>query len=267
MATPCLLSGEAIKSNGVVEGATEEHFRATTYDLSIQHIVPAGGKTWKNASYSLAPGGMVRVVSKESLRMPPTISGYALLKNELCTVGVLALSIGIIDPGFHGPISSTLINFGRAPVDIAQGDAFLRVSFLTCVASAKVTSVDLTPEKYLDKVREDVRAYSGPGFLNIQEVAVKAADKAFAAFKNSVLAWAAGFGLILAILAMFAPLGASAVQNYLSARDEQKMEQTVEQNIKTSYEQQLKTLSDQLQALQQQSAARQGKPNVRSTNQ
>jgi hypothetical protein len=68
---------------------------------------------------------MVRVVSRESLRLPDTITGHVLLKNELCTKGVLAINIGVVDPGFNGPISSTLINFGRETCSVEKGTHYV----------------------------------------------------------------------------------------------------------------------------------------------
>ena len=132
-----LLSGEEIKASGVVAESEEKFYRAATYDLSVGDIVLDGGKTWEGAAYDLKPGGMVRVVSKETLALPDSITGHVLLKNDLCTKGVLAINIGVVDPGFNGPISSTLINFGRADYEVRKGIAFLRVSFHHCPQSAK----------------------------------------------------------------------------------------------------------------------------------
>src|SRR5579864_1733127 len=108
-----LLSGEEIGSLGLVENSTTDLFRASTYDLSVGDIIAAGPVSG-NKEYVLPPGGTVRVISKETLKLPDFITGHALLKNELCRKGILALNIGVIDPGFEGPISSTLINFGRS---------------------------------------------------------------------------------------------------------------------------------------------------------
>jgi hypothetical protein len=88
-----LLSGEEIKSLALVENSADENlFRASTYDLSIGEIIPAGPASG-SSEYNLPPGGTVRVVSKESLKLPNNITGHALLKNELCRKGVLALNI------------------------------------------------------------------------------------------------------------------------------------------------------------------------------
>src|SRR5205823_6558568 len=106
--TLSLLSGEDIKSLNLIQDSTNDNlYRASTYDLSIGEIIPSG--YWSGGSeYKLPSGGTVRVVSKESLKLPNDITGHALLKNELCRKGVLAINIGVIDPGFEGPLSSIL---------------------------------------------------------------------------------------------------------------------------------------------------------------
>jgi dUTPase len=190
-----LLSGEEIKSHRLVEGSTDDNlYRASTYDLSVGDIVPAGaeaGLVYEGSRYLLLPGGMVRVVSKERLRLPDTITGHVLLKNALCTKGVLAINIGVVDPGFEGPISSTLINFGREKCEVEKGTPFLRVSFHRCPQSPKaLKSKKYDRDSYLKSVKQEVSAYSGPTFLNMDKTAADAAEAAFGSFKNALIIWA-----------------------------------------------------------------------------
>jgi hypothetical protein len=43
--------------------------------------------------------------------------------------GILALSTGIVDPGYEGLVSSTLINFSEEDFGLSRGQPFLRVTF------------------------------------------------------------------------------------------------------------------------------------------
>jgi deoxycytidine triphosphate deaminase len=259
-----LLSGEEVKLNGLVDKGEEKFFRASTYDLCVGDIIPAGGEVCGYSKYSLPPGGMVRVVSKESLQLPDTITGHVLLKNELCTRGVLAINIGVVDPGFEGPISSTLINFGRETCVVERGTPFLRVSFHRCLQSPKAKdSVKYDRETYLKRVKQEVLAYSGPTFLNMDAMTAKAAAKAFVSFKEGLLLWATLVAVLIAVLAMFAPLGASYVDRYLVSREQRELhlEQAVEKKVEERYQTRLKELSDQIEQLRQAMAKPvQGKP-------
>ena len=247
-----LLSGEEIKSTGLVDKGQEKFFRAATYDLSIGDIIPADGELCEASKYSLPPGGMVRVVSKELLRLPDTITGHVLLKNDLCKRGVLAINIGVVDPTFEGPISSTLINFGEKAYLVEKGLSFLRVSFHRCPKSPKANdSRKYDRETYLEEVKKDVRAYSGPMFLNMDATAAQAAETAFGNFKNNLLIWASVAALVLALLAIFAPLGAANIDKYVAAREQRelRLEQDVEKKIEERYETRIKALSDQVEDL------------------
>ena len=121
---------------------------------------------------------------------------------------VVRLNIGVVDPGFEGPISSTLINFGRETCVVAKGIPFLRVSFHRCPQSAKArSSVKYDRETYLNGVKKDVLAYSALTFLNMDAMTAKAAEKAFVSFRKALVLWATLVAVVLALLAIFAPLG------------------------------------------------------------
>jgi deoxycytidine triphosphate deaminase len=249
-----LLSGEEIKSNGLVTNSDDKLFRASTYDLSVGDIIPAGADAHAESRYLLPPGGMVRVVSRESLKLPETITGHVLLKNELCTRGVLAINIGVVDPGFEGPISSTLINFGRETCVVEKSTPFLRVSFHRCPESPKAkASAKYDRDTYLKRVKQEVLAYSSPTFLNMEAMTTKAAEKAFISFKEGLVVWATLVAVLLALLAIFAPLGASYVDKYVASREQRELqiEQAVEKRIEERYENRIRALSDQIEQMRQ----------------
>lgn len=264
-----LLSGEEISSLGLVENSTDDNlFRASTYDLSIGEIIPAGSVSG-GAAFSLPPGGTVRVVSRELLKLPNYITGHALLKNELCRRGILAINIGVIDPAFEGPISSILINFGQTNFVVKQGDPFLRISFHRCPPSSKAKPVKYDRQQYIALAKTEVDAYMAPTFLNMEATAAKAAESAFVSFKNGLVIWATLVAVLLAGIAIFAPLGASFVDRRLAIheqRDRQleqlQLEQTVEKKLEERYETRLKALSDQVEELKRNAAHKSGHENV-----
>jgi dUTPase len=257
-----LLSGEEIKSLELVKDSADENlYRASTYDLSVGEIIPAGSASGGSA-YNLPPGGTVRVVSKELLKLPNSITGHALLKNELCRKGVLAINIGVIDPGFEGPISSILINFGQGNFVVKQGDAFLRISFHRCPPSSKADkSVKYNRQQYISLAKAEVDAYMAPTFLNIDVTAKRAARRAFGSFKKALTLWAIVAGILLALIAILAPLGASYVDKYVvtGEQHELQLEQTVEAKVEGRYDARLKTLTDQVEELKRTTADKSGR--------
>ncbi|HKD06115.1 MAG TPA: hypothetical protein VKB79_09460 [Bryobacteraceae bacterium] len=256
--TTGLLSGEEIRSEGLIHGAIVEMFRASTYDLSIGEIVPGGKKDTAlqtDGGFRLQPGGMVRVVARESLSLPNDITGHALPRNTLCTQGVLAINIGIVDPGYAGPISSTLINFGAAEVQLAPGMPFLRVSFHRCPASPKASEAKRWDrDEYIEHLKLEVKAYSAPTFLNLDETVKQAAEGAFGKFKNALTTWVAVAAAGLAAITILVPLGASYADRYLTDRRqwEKEAERAFEQRAQQQYAVQVNKLEAEVARLQRQ---------------
>jgi dUTPase len=250
-----LLSGEEIKSEGLIIDALETSFRASTYDLSVGDILPGGrpprpigGK----GEYRLAPGGTIRVVSRELLRLPDGITGYALPRNTLCTRGVLAINIGVVDPNFEGPISSTLINFGAADFIVEPGTPFLRLSFHRCRVSPKSADAQHWDRKtYVERAGEQVAAYAAETFLNLDQTVAKAGEEAFGAFKQSLILWATLAAVALALITVFVPVGASYADRYLADRHrwESETERAIQQRVEERYAVQLNRLGQELSAL------------------
>lgn len=206
----------------------------------------------RGQEYLLPPGGTIRVVANGSLRLPSNITGQALPRNTLCTKGVLAINIGIVDPGFEGPISSTLINFGDTDFPVRPGEAFLRVSFHRCPASPHADRSQHEREEYVKEARSQVREYLAPTFLNLEKTAKQAANRAFGSFKKSLFLWATLAAVLLALITVFAPLGASLVDRDLSDRRgwEEETTKAIEQRVSDKYADQLRALTDQLKQLQ-----------------
>jgi hypothetical protein len=150
----------------------------------------------------------------------------------------------LLIPGFQGPISSTLINFGGTDYVVKQGDAFLRISFFRCPSSPltdKAAKYDRA--QYVSRVKDEVAAYMAPTFLNIKATAEEAAAKAFVSFKNALVIWATLVGVMLAGLAIFAPLGADLVEKRVESHSQ-------DEHLKyEGYEKRLKELSVQVEEL------------------
>lgn len=250
---PSLLSGEEIKNEKLIVHDDDSRYRASTYDLSVGDIIPADGDA--ASEFRLAPGGMVRVVSRETLCLPRNITGHGLPRNTLCTRGVLAINIGIVDPGYIGPISSTLINFGRTHFVVRTGEPFLRISFHRCPESAKTVRTWERPD-YLDQARQEVSAYSGPTFLSLEHTTHQAAERAFGKFKQSLVLWATLAAVALAVITIFVPLGASWVDRHLTDRDRLENEgQSIEERLDEKYAARLQALTDEIEDLRKRSTA------------
>ena len=92
-------------------------------------------------------------------------------------------------------------------------------------------------------------------FLNVDVIAADAAKRAFGSFKEGLILWATFATVLIALLAIFAPLGASFVDKYLVSNEQRDvaLQNTIEKDIEARYEVRIKQLSDEIDTLKPQS--------------
>ena len=112
--------------------ATGENVRPSCYDLTIGHIVTAGGiirPTSQKSSHVLKPGEVATLFSQQTINLPATISGLLIPKNTPATKGLLMLNLGHVEPGWHGPVTAQVVNLNRAPFLLSLGDPIFSIVF------------------------------------------------------------------------------------------------------------------------------------------
>jgi dUTPase len=178
----------------------------------------------------LEPQGIAVVVSRETLKLPADVCGHALVKTSLCREGVLAMSIGIIDPNWEGPISSILLNFGKKAYRLRKGDPFLRVTFHPLeqesgksAGSAEVIAKPILTEpqiaairsKYLALAKEKFESRVAGSFLDYSSLTWTAARKFFL----PLLPAAGAITLALAFVTFLLNFGVLALANRTMPQD------------------------------------------------
>jgi deoxycytidine triphosphate deaminase len=165
-----LLNREQIETDGIVIDPKTANFRSASYDVSVGSVIGPDGRS---ADSLLLPSQqMVMVISAERLLLPNNVAGYAMPKTRLSNKGVLALSTGIIDPGYEGRVSSILINFGKDPFFLDQGEAFLRVTFhrTAQLRSGSFVEPPGYSEDSYQRDRRDIAVTLPETFLNIPQI-------------------------------------------------------------------------------------------------
>lgn len=82
----------------------------------------------------LLSGHSVVVKSLEELRIPNSVGAIALPPSSVSSNGVFIANFGHVDPGYEGHMRFTIINMGRAPYRLKQGDLVITVLFFQTVA-------------------------------------------------------------------------------------------------------------------------------------
>jgi len=239
-----MLTGVEIKQRALVQGGEDSSYRAASYDLRIGKLIKPDGEV--TDSYTLPAQGIVEVISKERVNIPGDVAGFAMVKTSLCNEGLLALNIGILDPGWNGPISSFLINFGKNERLLTSDEVFLRLTFhQLSAATPLVKFVTKNDDEYMSDRRRQVVARFAKSFLNISQVIEKFTEETFITYRNRALAYVSSAAFVLAILTFLLNFGnLLLVHKWLQPSDTVKSEL-----LQTSLERQTRELIDQNNAL------------------
>jgi deoxycytidine triphosphate deaminase len=213
-----MLTGSQIRDLRLIADGHDDCYRGASYDLRLQSVLTNEGKIEEH--YSLPAQGIIEVVSIEHIKLPRNISGFAMVKTSLCNEGVLALNIGIIDPGWEGPLSSFLVNFGKNERLLAKGDVFLRLTFQKLEQEAeKVPKAFIDDQSYLADRRRRVQGRFGNTFLNVSEVLQKLAKETFDTYRTQIFTYVSIAALGLAFLTFFLNFANIQTQRYLQTGD------------------------------------------------
>ncbi len=166
---------ELVRKNGNGGKADKANLKNSTYDLTIGEIVPLGRKGFEQRQlqsikeYHLPPSHMVLVLSAEDFKLPENITGLATLRSTLTQQGLLALNVGIIDPGYSGPISAALMNFSDRSIILREGEKFFRVLFIEHESVAEYAPKlpeARTRQDYLRSLEDSALNLFPPTYLN-----------------------------------------------------------------------------------------------------
>jgi dUTPase len=196
-----MLTKAEIENEGLIIGGVPAGYRASSYDVHIGQILSNDAEL--RASFKMPPQGIVQVISRERVRLPSTVTGLATVKTGLCNEGLLALNIGIIDPGYEGPISSFLLNFSNVPRVLTRGEPFLRLQFIPLPNAAHVAAPTPVDHALYIAERRRQAARFGETFLNLSEQVRTVARDEFVEWRRAVLSAAGAAALVLAVLTFF----------------------------------------------------------------
>ena len=221
-----LLAGQVLSRKNLLRGGNPKK-RASGYDLTIGGIFDETGQEI-TGPYVLKPNEMVQVTSAERFDLPRNISAHVSYKTSMTHKGVWALTVGVVDPGWNCPVSTTLLNFSKVNYPVRRGDPLLRVSFFkhASVAEDEIRRGPTT-EDYEKQVSDRAVTTFGAQFLNTDAVAREAGKVAMQEMRNSALKWIAAIAFMISVLQLITAWLAPAA--YDGRHRIQPLEQQVEE--------------------------------------
>lgn len=197
-----LVTEKRIEERGLVSPAWQIRTKNSTCDLTIGEIFPMGlrPRDWVKGTreFTLKPGHMVSVVTAQKLTLPDNVTGLATLVTSLTQKGILCLNVGVVDPGYDGPLSAMLVNFSSVEREITVDQRLFRVLFFEHAKVKNLEKFTQHPVTYSCAIDARSRHQFSETFLNVQGVINLARKEAWKVVGVSILLnW-------LPILALFA---------------------------------------------------------------
>lgn len=115
----------------------------------------------------------------------------------------MANNIGIIDPGYEGPLSSVLVNFGKEAFKLKTNDIFLRVTFSEFSSPTKNIDLKYGPfprKDYVTATRSAAMDFLGNAFVDIEDNIKKKVTSTTSKMATNFGLWIAAFGLLFATM-------------------------------------------------------------------
>ncbi|PWK64643.1 hypothetical protein [Aminobacter sp. AP02] len=195
-----LLAAEALDPKRFFEEGSNPGLQGSSFDLTVGSIYDHEGKK-VTGPFTLKPNHMVQVASAEVFSLPDNVTGHVTYKTTLTSKGIWALTVGIVDPGWRGPISTTLLNYSRVDHGISEGDAFLRVSFFEHdpVPSDKMRKAPSCAQ-YMRGVQTAAATIFPQTFLDTSKIADQAGTTAMERLRNRAFGWAAAMAVLFAVV-------------------------------------------------------------------
>lgn len=178
--------------------------RESTYDATVGTIISNGVEV--GSTYILPPRGVIWVVSEEEFHLPLSVTALAALRTTWAHKGIFALNVGVVDPGWKGPVATALVNFSTEDFTVSHGDGFMRLLFFSHQTNS--SNSPAVPRDYLRQVKKNSRDFS-KSFLNMEALVDDVSRKIFALPKLGVVAaWVA---IVVGILAIIIPVAYSLI--------------------------------------------------------
>jgi deoxycytidine triphosphate deaminase len=131
---------ERLAAGGLVVGGDPANVDACSYEFRAGMIVKTGVDPesalldWTQedaatAVYTVAPGALVWVRTRESVRIPDDLCAFWWQTNRLSRRGLMLVNMTMVEPGYHGPLACLFANFGRQTVEIDRDTVVARLVF------------------------------------------------------------------------------------------------------------------------------------------
>jgi deoxycytidine triphosphate deaminase len=212
-----MLNAAEIYSRGLISsGFDAKYLRDASYDVRIRSLIhkdSVGTLGQSEEEVPIEPQGIVAVVSRETITLPNDVCAYASIRTSLSRIGLLAINVGIVDPGWSGPVSSLVMNFGQNTQWLKTSDVFLRLTFHQIDDLGQKPTPAVDPAKYDAELRSTFNRHMGPTFMNVVERMTKQLNDGI---RSSILKNVPLAAIVVTLMALVINYGTLKLENRLT---------------------------------------------------
>jgi deoxycytidine triphosphate deaminase len=206
-----VLTSSQFRGKGIVRNPVPASQRPTTYDATVGSIIRCGVEL-QAKRFVLKPRHIVWIVSAETFAMGDSTTGLATLKTEWTHQGVLALNVGIVDPGWDGPLAAAVVNLSNSDFVIKLGQPFFRILFHdhNMIPANELKKITKTRSEYIKDTISHSKSFAST-FLDMEDLSRTVAERVL-----GMPRWAIVFSvvaIILGLLAISIPVGVSIMMD------------------------------------------------------
>ena len=124
---------ERIAKNELIPGGDPDSATHCSYEFAAAQMLRGGRPRALPISKRgtvIEPAQLVWIRAREEISVPANMVGLWIQTQTLAREGLLLLNISLIEPGYKGPLSAVLVNFGKKPVPIYPHTKIAKVIFL-----------------------------------------------------------------------------------------------------------------------------------------
>lgn len=161
---------DRIKRNELIPGGDPAGATHCSYEFTAASILQGGSHEAKEVTESgvvIKPAQLVWIRAREDISMPANTVGLWIQTQKLARQGLLLLNISLIEPGYEGPLTAVLVNFGKNKVVIRQDTKIAKIVFLTLDSATDKLVGKWDPKAY-DTELMDMAVNAPASFLQLE---------------------------------------------------------------------------------------------------
>jgi len=125
---------EKISKNELIPFGNPDGATHCSYEFTAALILRGGSHEPIQVTESgvvIKPAQLVWIRAREDISMPANMVGLWIQTQKLARQGLLLLNISLIEPGYEGPLTAVLVNFGKNKVIIRPDTKIAKIVFFT----------------------------------------------------------------------------------------------------------------------------------------